>query len=180
MDQTLTQWINAPALRNPHLSAVAVAVAVYGVPLMACFVAVQWFSRNNRLHLRHTAISAGLAFFAGLGLNQMILLFVHRVRPYDLGVSHLVIAKSADWSFPSDHATAAAAIAAVFLIKGVTWRGAVLAVAALLIAWARVFVGVHYVLDVAGGALVGIAAAVAVAVLYRQGNRLYKFATAIL
>ena len=180
MDVTVTQWINSAAAADPLLSAVAVALALYGIPAMVGFVALQWFSRVDQLKLRHTAISAGLAFFLGLGFNQLILLFVHRIRPYDVRVSHLIVAKSADWSFPSDHATAAAAIAALFLIKGVNGRGAFLAIVTLLIAWSRVFVGIHYAFDVAGGICVGVVAAMLVAVLYRKGSRFDQFATGIL
>jgi hypothetical protein len=44
-------------------------------------------------------VVAGLAFIIGLGLNQIILLFVHRIRPYDAGVSHLIVSWSGDWPF---------------------------------------------------------------------------------
>ena len=37
---------------------------------------------------------------------------MHRIRPYDAGLTHLIVAPSFDWSFPSDHATAAFAIVA--------------------------------------------------------------------
>jgi hypothetical protein len=36
----------------------------------------------------------------GLALNQLILLFVHRPRPYAAGVSRLIVTPSADWSSP--------------------------------------------------------------------------------
>ncbi|MDH8190437.1 undecaprenyl-diphosphate phosphatase, partial [Klebsiella pneumoniae] len=69
----------------------------------------------------------------GLALNQLILLLVHRMRPYDGGVTHLLTAPSADPSFPSDHATASFAIAAAFLLHGM-WRAGLgfLAAAALV------------------------------------------------
>lgn len=42
----------------------------------------------------------GLSFLLGLALNQLILLFVHRMRPYGGGVTHLLISPSPD---PSSH-----------------------------------------------------------------------------
>jgi undecaprenyl-diphosphatase len=56
----------------------------------------------------YTACSSrgGFSFLLGLAINQLILLFIHRVRPYDAGVTNLLIARSGDFSFPSDHATA--------------------------------------------------------------------------
>lgn len=159
---------------------VIISATRFGVPLLVALVVVQWWSRVDRAHVRHTCISAGLSFLVGLGINQMIILFVHRVRPYDAGVSHLIISKSADWSFPSDHATASIAIAAAFTIHGLFGRAAVLACLALLICWSRIFVGTHYVTDVLGGAVTGLVAAVLVEFLYRERSWLDRFATRIL
>ena len=57
---------------------------------------------------------------------------------------------------------------------------AVFAFAAFLICWSRVFTGTHYVTDVLGGGLTGIASAVLVRVSYREGSRLDRFVTNIL
>jgi undecaprenyl-diphosphatase len=53
--------------------------------------------------MRHVAVASALSCPGGLALNQLILRLIHRKRPYDTGVSHLIIAPSADWSFPSDY-----------------------------------------------------------------------------
>ncbi|WKX71830.1 phosphatase PAP2 family protein [Streptomyces sp. XD-27] len=67
-----------------------------------------------------------------------------------------------DWSFPSNHATLAAALAvgAVFAWR----RTAALALPlAALLAFSRVYVGVHYPHDVAAGAVLGAVTAAACA-----------------
>ncbi|HEX3828091.1 MAG TPA: phosphatase PAP2 family protein [Sporichthyaceae bacterium] len=70
--------------------------------------------------------------------------------------AHELISHSADQSFPSDHATAAFGIAvAVLLFLSRVWGGA-LFVVGLLIGFARVFVGVHYPGDIAGGLAVAV------------------------
>src|SRR5579859_7665857 len=114
MDETITRWVNAAAGSSPILDAAAIAVTTFGVPLLVLCVAIQWWRKRDRIHVRHTCVAAGISFLIGLSFNQLLLLFVHRVRPYDAGVSHLLIPPSHDWSFPSDHATAAFAIAAAF------------------------------------------------------------------
>ena len=65
-----------------------------------------------------------------------------------------------DASFPSDHATAAFAIATAIWLR---WRaaGAVALVLAAVLAVGRVAVGVHYPGDVVAGAALGTGAAVA-------------------
>jgi undecaprenyl-diphosphatase len=115
MDEAITRWINTGAGRSSVLDAIVIGIAVAGVPLMVLAVVGLWWSRSRRTHLRQVAVEAGLSTLGGLAFNQIVLLFLHRPRPYVAGVSHLIVAPSADWSFPSDHATVAFAIAATLL-----------------------------------------------------------------
>jgi undecaprenyl-diphosphatase len=66
-------------------------------------------------------------------------------------------------SFPSGHATTSFACAAVLAWLWPRLAAPLLALAAL-IAFSRVYVGVHYPLDVLGGALLGLAVAVVIRV----------------
>ena len=180
LDPTTTQSINALAGHNALLDALLVHVSAWGVPIMIIAVAVQWWLNGDRTGNRHILIASGLSFAAGLALNQIILLFVHRVRPYDAGLTHLLIERSGDPSFPSDHATATVAIAAAFFLHRAPLRGTAIAAAAAVICFSRVYVGTHYVGDVIGGALTGIVAAFAVSRLYRPNTKLDRFLTGIL
>jgi undecaprenyl-diphosphatase len=116
----------------------------------------------------------------GLAFNQLILLFMHRMRPYDAGITHLLIARSADPSFPSDHATATVGIAATLFFHGMRRLGLWLLAAALLMILSRVYIGTHYLSDVVGGAVTGIVAAALVRALYREGTRIDRMITGIL
>jgi undecaprenyl-diphosphatase len=180
LDVLVTQWVNGWAGRNSLADQVMILVSSVGVPLLVLAVAAQWWVRSDRPYARHVLVAAGSSFLLGLGLNQIILLFLHRIRPYDGGITHLLIDRSADYSFPSDHATATFAIAAAFLVHGMRTRGLVFLLAASLVAFSRVYIGTHYVSDVLGGAATGILAAGLVSVLYRQGTRMDRMITSIL
>ena len=180
MDKSLTHWLNAAAGSSAWLDLVMIAITKFGVPLMVLAVAVQWWVQNDRPRIRFVALSAGLSFLLGLGLNQIILLFVQRIRPYDAGVTHLIIEKSADWSFPSDHATAGVAIVTAFAMQGLPRRTLVLSVLTFMICWSRVYVGLHYVSDLFGGAITGVIGGIAVRYLYQPHSRLNQFATRVL
>ena len=180
MDIALTQLINAPAGSYPLLDSCMIALTKGGVPLMVLLVAAQWWARVDRVHVRHAALTAGLTFLLGLGINQVILLFVHRPRPYAAGISHLIIGRSTDWSFPSDHATASIAIVAAFAMQGLPRRTLGLLLLALLVCLSRVYVGTHYVTDILGGWATAVVAALIVKLLYREGSRLDRCATGIL
>jgi undecaprenyl-diphosphatase len=179
LDATVTHAINSIAGKSTALDFLMIWVSAIGVPLLVLAVAGQWW-RADRQHTRHVLVTAGFSFLFGLALNQLVLLFVHRMRPYDAGVSHLLIARSADPSFPSDHATATIAIAAAFLLQGMRRLGFWFLAAAMLVIVSRVYIGTHYASDVLGGALTGIVAAVLVRALYREGTRADRLITSIL
>jgi undecaprenyl-diphosphatase len=85
---------------------------------------------------------------------------VDRPRPFvahPRGV-HLFAHHAADPGFPSDHATAAFAIAVALLLYSRRW-GALALVAATILALTRVAMGIHYPTDVLAGAAVGALAA---------------------
>lgn len=180
VDAAATHAVNSLAGISGALDLAMVLISAIGVPLLVFAVAAQWWSGTERSHTRHVLVAAGLSFLLGLAINQLILLFVHRIRPYDGGVSHLLISPSADPSFPSDHATATFAIAAAFLVHGMRRSGMAFLVAAAIVALSRVFIGTHYVGDVVGGALTGAAAAVVVRLVYVKDTRLDRFVTSIL
>ena len=180
LDAGLTGFVNAQAGLHPFFDRCMIWISSLGVPVLVSLAAVQWWRPKSRASVRHVLVAAGLSFLLGLGLNQLILLVVQRVRPYDAGVTHLLIPPSADWSLPSDHATATFAIAAGLLLHDMRKRGLVFLAAALLISLSRVYIGTHYVSDVIGGALTGGAAALLVKSLYRPGTAVDRFVTGIL
>ncbi len=180
MDHTITHWINAFAGNNVLLDLIMITASRFGVPLLILVSVLQWWSKHERVHVRHACVAAGLSFLLGLALNQIILLFVHRARPYDAGLTHLIISRSADWSFPSDHATATFAIAGAFLLQGLRRHGLTFLSAALLVCLSRIYVGTHHATDVLGGAATGITAAIAVRLLYWEGTWVDRTITGIL
>jgi undecaprenyl-diphosphatase len=101
------------------------------------------------------------AAIVALGAAGLALLLAHvggilwdRPRPFVAHHAHSFLSHAADSSFPSDHATAAFAIAVAVLAYH-RRTGLALLVAAAVLAVARVALGVHYPSDVLAGALLG-------------------------
>jgi undecaprenyl-diphosphatase len=95
---------------------------------------------------------------------------IERVRPCNtLPDIHLLAGCSQSYSMPSSHAANTGAAVFHFVLFYPRLWAALLPVA-LLVAYSRVYVGVHYPADVLVGLLVGLAAAVTVQGGYRLGR----------
>lgn len=124
---------------------------IFGVfAVLAVLLVIQ---ARRRRWWRLAAVGAGLGV-AYLGGLLAAALHPER-RPFTAHPRiHLLIAHPAGQSFPSDHATAAFAVAfAVTAFISVRW-GLLLLAVAVLIGFARVFDGLHYPGDIGGGLLV--------------------------
>lgn len=130
------------------------------VILIALTFLIPW--RRRRQERRAGAVLATASAGLALLIAQPIAHAVDRLRPYlaHPAHAHLLIARSHDPSFPSDHAVGGFALAlGVWLYDRTV--GTVLLVLAAILAFARVYVGTHYPGDVAAGALLGVLVAVA-------------------
>ncbi|MEO7263191.1 MAG: phosphatase PAP2 family protein [Jatrophihabitantaceae bacterium] len=141
----------------------------YGILILVLLLAAGWWLARRAGHLRTMAalIWAGLGTLVAVGVNQPIVTAVAEKRPY-VSIPHtlLLVSRSTDYGFPSDHAVMAGAVAAGLCY--VNRRLGVMAwVAALLLAFSRVYVGAHYPHDVAAGLALGAAVIVLGQVLAR-------------
>lgn len=109
---------------------------------------------------------------------SMIKPFFHRVRPcnnpYLQHIVHLLVPCGSGLSFPSSHAAnhfSLGVFAAMSLngtVKGIWWIGLIWAFS---VAYAQVYVGVHFPMDVLAGGLLGAIIGIITGYIYR---RLYK------
>ena len=132
-----------------------------GIALFAITLLVGWWLGRSEPSARKVALAvwAALAAVVALVLVQPIASAADEARPFVVLHFTPLIAHARDAGFPSDHATGAGAIAAGLMF--VSWRlGLVTTLLALLIAFSRVYVGVHFPQDVAAGLALGAVVAV--------------------
>ena len=146
-------------LHGPLLAYAKDGVVVFGILLVVGYL----LARAQRDPLRMArALLAGGGVLVAVAVNQPIVHAVNERRPYDQIKGVLVlVSRSVDASFPSDHATMAGATAAGLLLVN-RKLGLIAVGAGLLMAFARVYVGAHFPIDVLAGLAVGAAVALVV------------------
>jgi len=162
--------VNQFAANTPQLHAPMRLFAQYGVVLFAGMLLVGWWwaRRDPDPHKVAAALWAPVGMLVAVGLNQPLVNHFREARPYSVYPHALVlVARSHDYSFPSDHAVMAGAVAAGLLVAH-RRLGAVAVLAALLMACARVYVGAHFPLDVVIGLLFGAGVTLTGFLLFRS------------
>ena len=118
--------------------------------------------------------SAALSLLLARGVvTEIIRFFIRRPRPFDVVDVTPLIGAPESAAFPSGHASLLFALAfSILFFQGDQWSrgkkervGALFCAAALLVGAARVFAGVHWPLDIAGGMAVGLLSAFVVHLL---------------
>ena len=168
LNYTLFLALAAPA--HPSLLMLSLAkffgeYAIFVVPLL---LATGWLRGNARS--RKVWLEASVSMLAGLLINQVIALLWPHPRPFMLGLGHNLISHAANASFPSDHLTGLWAFAFSLAVhRSQRMTAMVLVFLGLPMAWARIYLGVHFPLDMLGAAWVaGFSAWLAF-----RGRRLY-------
>ncbi|MBN3786070.1 phosphatase PAP2 family protein [Burkholderia sp. Ac-20353] len=167
-NQALFLMINGTPMTPPWLVSAALVLADYMVWLIPLLMIAMWLSGSNRQ--RELAIRACLLALLALGGNQLIGLVWSHPRPFAIGLGHAFLPHAPDSSFPSDHATVFASIALTLLIGRMRWLGGMTLVVGIAVAWARVFLGVHFPLDMIGAVAVTCIAYAVMAPFWRMSG----------
>lgn len=103
---------------------------------------------------RTIAIKSVIVTVASLVVGTLAgMLWVHQ-RPFVLGIGHQYLDHKPTTSFPSHHATIFAAIAYTLLVQPTQLIGIIVLAFGILAGWARIYLGIHFPLDILGGFVV--------------------------
>lgn len=154
LNRTLFLQINGGNGTPGWLVQIAIGMADYLIFLIPILLLCLWLWGSHER--RSLAIKSCMVTLLALGANQVIGLLWQHPRPFMIGLGHTWIQHAADSSFPSDHMTVFSSIGLTLLFDGAPLVAEATLLIGLCVAWARVFLGVHFPLDMAGA--VGVAA----------------------
>lgn len=156
------------------LTAVAMGINVLfgpvaGLVLVGVVALYLWLVRRDLVK----AVAFGLVACSGWVASEAFKLLIARQRPDPKLLLDPLAPETGSNSFPSGHVSFAVALAFAlyFLARGTRWSKATAvagAAMALIVAWSRLYVGVHYPTDVAASFLAASAAVVLLSGLWNR------------
>ena len=181
MNNHLFLLINAPSGASPAIVFVAELAASKLIDLVPLLLVALWVwgKPTRRTGLAASSIAAALA----LGANQIVGLFWFEPRPFMIGLGRTLMAHAPENSFPSDHTTFILTVGfALITTRAAPMWGKAVSVLGVLVAWARIYLGLHFPLDMVASALIaclfGLLAALLVSAVQRWimpvADRIYE------
>ncbi|MEO7939130.1 MAG: undecaprenyl-diphosphatase, partial [Burkholderiaceae bacterium] len=133
---------------------VSTAVVVGDFLIYLVPVILTWMWLTGGVLQRNLALKTFAVVMLAVGVNQLIALVWQHPRPFMLGLGHAWIEHLPDSSFPSDHVTVLSGMGLTLLFGGAIGLAGFLLACTIVVAWARVFLGVHFPLDMLGAVCV--------------------------
>ena len=161
----LFQWMAAGYSPNAELLWLASRLTASAPWVCTPVIAwMAWRRPSQRGYILMTLAAAALAAVAA----HMLANAIHLPRPFVANLSPNYISHGARGSLPSAHATVLFTLAALFLLRpALRPAGWALLAVAMVVGWARIYVGAHFPFDVLAGFLLG---AVIAAVFWRLAD----------
>lgn len=169
LNQAVFHFIYGLSHRNGFLDFVGIFFAEYLPYLLVLgFIILAYYQKGWRRKV-YLFCEGALAVILARGLvTEIIRLFYHEERPFSFYHLTALIGESG-WSFPSGHAAWFFALAMTVWYANRKW-GVWYFILTLVVGIARVYVGVHWPLDIVGGAAVGICSAMAIHALLKDSR----------
>lgn len=149
-------------LNGPPAPAASILLGVRliaGSPVIIAPLLLVWLWVRHPDQQRAGLLAVALSVLVGQGINLVLGALWFEPRPFMVGIGNTLVVHIADNGFPSDHSTLMFALGTgLILTRAARIAGLFVCMIGLGVAWARVYLGVHFPIDVLTGILVGAAA----------------------
>ncbi|MCE8017301.1 phosphatase PAP2 family protein [Halomonas sp. MCCC 1A17488] len=144
--------LNAAPDSDPRLLLLAEVFAVYLIWMVPALLVIGWLRGSDRL--KRPLLEAFVATLLALAASWLLGFLWPSPRPFMVPVGQTFLEHAPTPGFPSNHATIMLTMAFSLLLHAGTRRiGRYLLLLALPVAWARIFLGVHFPQDMLGALL---------------------------
>lgn len=179
-DQTVFFWINGLA---GHVNWIDNVIRILSCDLFLPVVTIialiaVWFSGRNMVDRSRNQYGV-MCSLASMGIANLLIFILNailhdRLRPFEAFPDkvHLIYYPPTDPSFPSNAAAASFALAAGIWVYN-RKLGYILSIPAIIISFGRVYMGIHYPLDIVGGFALAIVATGIVAAVMKLGRPIF-------
>jgi len=155
LNLSLFSWINA----SPEASNTSIHFAIFiANDLLYCMILLfAWFWLRGNYDTKKQILKAFIFTSIAILISQCISHVYYHPRPFVMEVGRTLIYHAPNGSFPSDHMLIFSSIAFSYLFSAQRKLGIFLLFMAWLVAWSRVYLGVHFPLDMLGAFLLAFA-----------------------
>lgn len=155
LNLSLFSWINA----SPEASNTSIHFAIFiANDLLYCMILLfAWFWLRGNYDTKKQILKAFIFTSIAILISQCISHVYYHPRPFVMDVGRTLIYHAPNGSFPSDHMLIFSSIAFSYLFSAQRKLGVFLLIMAWLVAWSRVYLGVHFPLDMLGAFLLAFA-----------------------
>ena len=155
LNLSLFSWINA----SPEATNTSIHFAIFiANDLLYCMILLfAWFWLRGNYDTKKQILKAFIFTSIAILISQCISHVYYHPRPFVMEVGRTLIYHAPNGSFPSDHMLIFSSIAFSYLFSAQRKVGAFLLIMAWLVAWSRVYLGVHFPLDMLGAFLLAFA-----------------------
>lgn len=150
----LFHLLNVPDQASIWMINYASLIAHDLVYLFLLIFAIAWL-RGNR-EVKTVIIKAFIFTAITLFISEVLSAVLNTPRPFVMEIGHTLIEHEATGSFPSNHMSIFSGIALAYYFSPQRDLGQLLLWTAWLVAWSRIYVGVHFPIDMAGAFLIAL------------------------
>jgi undecaprenyl-diphosphatase len=162
-------FINQYAGKSSFLDAALIGTAEVMPYIFILIIIYLWFVGS--IERKKSSFNSGLSVLLGMLTSYLVSLFYYHSRPFVNNLGTQLVEHAPDSSFPSDHTTFIFSISVMLLFnKSTRFIGIVLCFLSFISGLSRVFVGVHFPLDILGAILVATFSSMVVFKLRHKTN----------
>ena len=146
--------LNVPAQASEIMMNFAMFIAHDLIYLMLIFFAFAWL--KGSVETKTGIVKAFIFTSVTLVISEILSAVLNTPRPFVIQVGQTLIEHAPTGAFPSNHMSIFSGIALSYYFSLKRDLGRILLCVALLVAWSRVYVGVHFPIDMLGAFVIAL------------------------